>query len=925
MARHIPVLSRLYRRDFLKAAGTAAAVTAVAGPLCGEFAEAEEKSGGVAKVAKGERTLQAQCPYCGVGCGTLIRVKGDRITGILPDKLHPTNKGIQCIKGLNAHEPVYRDRLTKILKRKDMSDPLKGHVSSTKGRFDDDVFEEISYEEAEELVAERIAAIVKAKGGNAVGLSGSGQLTMEAQWVENLLMKGILESNSIEANARMCMTSAVTGYFATYGSDTPPTSYDDMNTADFISFWGHNAREAHPVLFWRVADHKQKSGIPTLVSDPRRTGTVTGLEDINPRNSYHFQTLNGDISYLNAIAHVILTKHPDAVMPDAWLDKHVTGWKEYVAGIKARYSPKQVVENLKLIDKGRVTVEQIEEIAKLWAEASIKGRKRGKGGVLTYWGIGYNQMLHGQHNTISIINLHLLTGNVGREGCGTHSQTGQPNAMSERLMGGLTGRLPFNKPLADPDWRKHIAECWRLDPARLANTAKAKNPMAIGMMERALKGDLLAMFWMYTTHIHLPDLNTLVRPAITKMFCVVQDIYRHAPNLLYADLVFPALTWGEWTGGVYIQSERRLYVNDGVSAGYDEKGDPLTKALPDMDLALDKCKALAKKLGMDPDKVIPYKKTLKNNHGQSFYDPEDVFRDIVKASKGSDADLTGMLEVEKKDGTGLYDQLRKLRGIQWPAPTYELAKKGGVKRRYMDQEEWEGKPYGMFPKKSGKANMKLCEQSYTNIKDIVGKLMTVGEGVGKVVHGKGTPKDILAAAEKQTFLIDNLDLLTQARDNALVPELPDLDFYDNKEKTLKDAQTENKFPFWLGLGIVYEHFHTAKTIKGPTTLKLVPEQYIEVNEDDAERYGLEDGERVRIVTRRGTYEGRVAVGTESLVKPARSEVPQGYTFSPWNLSVADSADPKRNRWLVNSVSHRAWDPVSGQADFKKLACRLEKI
>jgi len=85
----------------------------------------------------------------------------------------------------------------------------------------------------------------------------------------------------------------------------------------------------------------------TLVSDPRRTGTVTGLEDIDPRNSHNFQTLNGDISYLNAIAHVILTKHPEAVMPEEWLERHTSGWREYIEGIKARYSPQQVVERLR--------------------------------------------------------------------------------------------------------------------------------------------------------------------------------------------------------------------------------------------------------------------------------------------------------------------------------------------------------------------------------------------------------------------------------------------------------------------------------------------------------------------------------------------------------------------------------------------------
>ncbi|TPW21775.1 MAG: hypothetical protein FD126_355, partial [Elusimicrobia bacterium] len=887
---------KLSRKAFLKGTGAAAAAASLASLYPGEFVTAQERPPG----GPMRRELLAQCPYCGVGCGTVIQVEGDTIVGMVPDKEHPTNKGVQCIKGLNANEPIYKDRLEYCLVRKDMSDPLTGHVSETKGRFDDSVFRRVTYEEAEHIVAERTAAIIKAKGPNSVALNGSGQLTMEAQWIENLLMKGVIGSNSIEANARMCMTSAATGYYHSYGSDTPPTSYDDIELADFITFWGHNAREAHPILYWRVADHKRLKGIPTLIADPRRTGSVQGLEDINPRDSHHFATLNGDISYLNAIAYVVLTKHPEAVMPDAWLDQYTTGWREYVEGIKARYSPAQVIERLKVVDRNRVTVEQIEAVAKAWAEASIKGRKRGKGGVLTFWGIGYNQMLHGQHNTISIINLHLLTGNVGRPGCGTHSQTGQPNAMSERLMGGLTGRLPFNKGLDNEPWRKHINEAWRLPAGRLDQTFKHKPTMVIPLMERALKGDLDAMFWIYTTHVHMPDLNTLVRPALTKMFVVVQDIYRHAPNNLYADVIFPAMTWGEWTGGVYIQSERRLYVNDGVSVARNEKGQPLTEALPDMDLAIDKAKSIGKLLGLDVDKIFPYKKKLKNKYGQRFYDPQEVFRDILRASKGSDADLSGILEVEKRDGIEPYEQLRRLRGLQWPAGTYESAKAGGTPRRYMGQEKWAGKPYGEFALPGGKAKFKLCEQDYARLKELTGKMMAFGEGVGLKVREGATNKEILEAAQKQPFFMDNMDILIAARDNALMPELPDLEFYDDATKGLAEATSENKYPMWLGLGIVYEHFHSAKTIQGATTKRLVPEQYIEVNDVDAHRFGLEDGERVRVVTRRGSYEARVSIGTGSMVKPARTEVPPGYMFSPWNLSIADSADPAKNRWLVNA-------------------------
>jgi anaerobic selenocysteine-containing dehydrogenase len=862
---------------------------------------------------KGIKLLQAACPYCGVGCGTLIKVQDGKVAGMVPDKKHPTNRGIQCIKGLNAHEPIYRDRLTEVLVRKDMSDPLRGHISSTKGRFDDDVFHVMPYEEAEELVADKMAEIIKAKGGNAVGLNGSGQLTMEAQWIENLLMKGVIQSNSIEANARMCMTSAVTGYFHSYGSDAPPTSYEDIESADMVTFWGHNAREAHPILFWRVADHKKLRDIPTVVSDPRNTGTVAGLEAINPRNSYHIQTINGDISYHNAIAHVLLTKFPQACMPEKWLDQHVNGWREYVEGVKTRYSPQQVVESLKMIDRGRVTVELIEKIAEQWAAASIKGRQRGVGGVLTFWGIGYNQMLHGQHNTIGLINLHLLTGNLGRKGCGSHSQTGQPNAMSERLMGGLTGRLPFNQPLKNEQWRNHIADAWRIPHDRLKQTSVLPNPgMVVGMMERALKGELLGDFWMYTTHIHMPDVETLVRPALSRMFVVVQDIYRHAPNNLYADVVFPAATWGEWTGGTYIQSERRLYICDGTN-------NPPPNCIPDMDMAIDKCKALGKRLGLDPDAVFPYEKKIKMGNGLMAYDPEDIFRDILRASVGSDADLTGMLEVEKKDKIGLYDQLRRLRGIQWPAPTADIARKGGTPRRYLGQEGWAGVPYGAFGHKDGKAKMKLCEQDYSRIKEICAALMTFGHrdrpGAGPYMI------DELAAAKKE----GRKNLLVQARDAALPPELPDLEVYDDSGKGLRDHKADDVYPFWLSLGIVYEHFHTSKTIRGATTLKLVPEQYVEVNSEDAERFGLRDGERVRLITRRGGYEARVSIGTGSMIRPARTETLPGLLFSPWNLSVADSADPAKNKWLVNATSHRAWDPVSGQADYKKLAARIERI
>lgn len=894
---------KMNRRDFIKSSTFISSAAAGTSLFVGKNPELEAAP---APAPTGEsKTVIAQCPYCGVGCGTIIQTQNGKIVSMRPDKDHPTNYGLQCIKGLTAAEPIYVDRIEgDPMVRKDVWAEWKkpGHgdleyTSNTKGSFDEEHFVRVPYHEAEEMTAHKIAHLVKKYSGNSVGLYGSGQLPVEGQYLENLFMKGVLGSNTIEANARMCMTSAVTGYFKTLGSDTPPLAYEDIEKCDMIMHFGHNARESHPIIFWRAADHKRNKDIPTVVVDPRYTGTAKGYQDINPENSIHAPVLNGDISFLNSIAHVLLKDHPDVIDWD-FLKEHVSGWKEYIDGVTKNYSPEQVQDRMGGKNHD-VSPELIRKVAGMFADATrkrlarSKGKQSGKGygGVIIMWGIGYNQHIHGQNNTISIINLLTLTGNLAKPGCGPFSMTGQPNAMGERFTGGLTGRLPFNQPLKNAPHRKWIAKNWRVPEQNLVSAMKAKNPgMAIGMMERAMKDDVKAFFFVYATHIDLPDQDNLVRPALAKTFNVVQEIYRHAPNNLYADVIFPAATWGE-VDGVYISSERRI--NRVEKAAEPPKG-----CKPDMDMVIDKGRAIAKLLGLDADKIFPWSKDEKG-----FYNSEEVFRDIVIASEGTDTDLTGMLEVEKLDKKGLYQQLHDLRGIQWPAPTYEIAKNGGTKRRYMMQEGvWKNRPYGYFRTKDGKVHMKLCEQDYSQRKEITRKLMEFGSKDG-------------------VYTIDNMALLKQARDMGLTPDLPD----EEARGTKWNETPKDKYPYWLGLGVVYEHFHTAKSNRSPTTRRLVPEMYVEMHVEDAKDLGISDGDKVRLITRRGSFEAKAQVGSNSLVKPSRNSVPRGYMFSPWNLSVADSADPKKNKWLVNSTSSRVWDIVSGQVDFKKLACRIEKV
>ena len=614
---------KVNRRNFIKGSAFIAGSAAGTGLFVGANPELEAAPISEEAASATRTTALAQCPYCGVGCGTIIQVENGKIVSMRPDKDHPTNFGLQCIKGLTAAEPMYVDRLEgDPLVRKDVWEEWNkpGHgdleyVSKTKDAFDDDLFVRVSYEETEEMVAHKIAHLVKKYGGNSIALYGSGQLTMEGQYLENMFMKGVLGSNTIEANARMCMTSAVTGYFATLGSDTPPLAYEDIELCDMILHFGHNARESHPIIFWRAADHKKKNDIPTVVVDPRRTGTVMGYEDINPDNSIHVPILNGDIAFLNALAHVLLKDHKDVIDWD-FMKAHVTGWKEYTDGVLNDYSPEQVQDRMGGPNHD-VSPKLIREVASMFADATRKrlARSKGKqagdeggvpgggghGGVIIMWGIGYNQHIHGQHNVISIINLLTMTGNLAKPGCGPFSMTGQPNAMGERFTGGLTGRLPFNMPLSDLDHLKLMAKHWRVPEANLQNALKSKNPgFAIGMMERAMKDDVKAQFLVYATHVDLPDQENLIRPALRKTFNVVQEIYRHAPNNLYADVILPAATWGE-VNGVYISSERRININQ-------KAAEPPPGCRPDMDMVIDKAIRIGKLLGMDMDKALPYKR-----------------------------------------------------------------------------------------------------------------------------------------------------------------------------------------------------------------------------------------------------------------------------------------------------------------------------
>lgn len=203
-------------------------------------------------------SVRSVCPYCGVGCGIVMSVEGNRVTKISGDKQHPSNFGRLCTKGLTAHLPL-RDsgRMEHaFLRNERQRDPVQTAI---------DV--------AIEQTALRLRAIIDEHGPDALGFYVSGQMSLEAQYLINKLAKGFIRSRHIESNSRLCMASASSGYKQSLGADGPPGSYQDIDRADVFFVIGANMADCHPILFLRLLD-RLKAGARLIVVDPRRSATA---------------------------------------------------------------------------------------------------------------------------------------------------------------------------------------------------------------------------------------------------------------------------------------------------------------------------------------------------------------------------------------------------------------------------------------------------------------------------------------------------------------------------------------------------------------------------------------------------------------------------------------------------------------------------
>ncbi|MDP9109634.1 MAG: molybdopterin-dependent oxidoreductase, partial [Pseudomonadota bacterium] len=510
-------------------------------------------SGSVAPSASAPGALhevRSTCCYCGVGCGVLIETDGQTILGVRGDPLHPANFGRLCTKGSTLHlsaQPLLQQQARALVPE------LRVHRAAER--------EPVSWDLALDALAQRFADTIRAHGPDSVGFYISGQLLTEDYYVFNKLAKGLIGTNNIDTNSRLCMSSAVAGYKQTLGADAPPACYEDIDCADLVFIVGSNMAYAHPILYRRLDEaRKNNPTLKVIVADPRATDTAREAD-------LFLQILPGtDVALFNGMLHLCLW---DECIDSAFIEAHTDNFAELKRTVRD-YTPRFVAEVCGISE----------------ADLSTAARWFGQAGAaLSLYCQGLNQSSSGTAKNAALINLHLATHQIGKPGAGPFSLTGQPNAMGGREVGGMANLLSGHRDLSNPTHRAEVARLWGVDavPATPGKTA-------VEMFEAVRSGEI-KLLWIACTNPaqSMPD-QQQVRQALEKAELVVlQEAYLGTATAPYADVLLPAASWGEKEGTV-TNSERRITRLAAAVA-------PPGQARPDWQIVVDFARRLERLLG----------------------------------------------------------------------------------------------------------------------------------------------------------------------------------------------------------------------------------------------------------------------------------------------------------------------------------------
>lgn len=536
------------------------------------------------------KKIQSTCNYCAIDCNLDFYVENNRIVKVVPTKGYPVNDGFCCIKGLSLDKQQTSVKPSQLPKIK-----INGKMTT------------VEWEYAFKYVAEKLKEIQEKYGRESIAGISTGQLTMEEFAIFGHVMRNYLKTN-VDGNTRLCMATAVVAHKQSFGFDAPPFTLKDLELSDTIVFIGANPIVAHPILWGRVMKNTDKK---VIVLDPRKSETAM--------NADYWYGLKGksDLQLLYTVANLLIEK--DCV-DKKYIADHTEGFEEFKEFVK-KYTLKDTA------GKTGLSEEQILEFVEL-----IHRGKR----VSFWWTMGVNQGYEAVRTAQAIINIALMTGNIGREGTGANSITGQCNAMGSRAYSNtavLFGGGDFN----NEKRRQQVAAALEVDESVLAEKPTITYNQII---EGINNGEIKGLWILCTNPMHSWTNNKTFQTAVEKLeLFIVQDIYDDTDSAQACNVFLPVVP-GIKKEGTYINLERRISaMRPCLEKEENEKND------------YEVIYEIGKALGMG--------ELLKN-----WKTPKDAFKLMQKCSKGMPCDFTGTS----------WEKLENSHGVQWPFREGEILK-----------------------------------------------------------------------------------------------------------------------------------------------------------------------------------------------------------------------------------------------------------
>jgi formate dehydrogenase alpha subunit len=534
-----------------------------------------------------DRIVKTTCPYCGVGCQMNLQIKDDQIFRVEAPFDAAPNYGNLCVKGrFGLDFATHPRRLTKPLIK------------------ENGAFREASWDEALTLVSEKLTGLVQKYGGDSIATYACAKATNEDNYVFQKWVRAVMKTNNVDHCARLCHAGSVTGLQLAIGSSAMSNSIAEMEHLDTFIVTGSNTTETHPVISLFLKKAVRQNGAKLIVIDPRQ------IELTDFATLWLRQKPGTDVAVFQAMAHVIVT---EKLYDEDFIARRTEDFNDYIESLED-FTPEWAEEI------SGVPAEDIRAAARLYANAER---------AAFYWGMGISQSTHGTDNALSLTNLALMTGHVGKPGTGLNPLRGQNNVQGCSDSGGLPNMFTAYQPVNNPEIRGKFESAW--------HTALSPDPglTVTEMVDGALLGNIKGMVVMGENPLMSEPNLSHAKHALEELeFIVCMDIFINETGEM-ADVILPTASFAE-KDGTFTNSDRRVQrVRTALP--------PVGESMADWQVVCELAKRMEALMGVETSAGFDYKH------------PEDIWEEMREVTP----DFYGIT----------YERLEREGGVHWPCPS----------------------------------------------------------------------------------------------------------------------------------------------------------------------------------------------------------------------------------------------------------------